>query len=433
MTDHPAPPSSGYGLGDEPRLPLSPQARRDREIAAIREHARSQPPAVQHAPDLVPAPPRRVLALAGLALGLLVLAAGVSLSARAARSRALARDTARALVPTVAVVRPTGTRSEPELVLPCTLAAYEESPIFARTSGYLVRWYRDIGSRVARGERLARIDTPELDQELNQARAARRQVAAQADLARITAERWQDLFRQKAVSAQETDQQVSAYRQAQANLAAAEANVRRLEQLEGFKEVYAPWSGVLTRRNVDPGALINAGAGGQELFDLARVDTLRAAINVPEAYAPVVQVGAKATITLQEYPGETFAGTVARTAEAIDPGTRTLLTQVEVPNPDRRLLPGSFGQVHFAVRSGPGRVTVPVNALLFRAEGARVAVVGPGGRVALRPVDIGRDYGTDLEVLGGLSAEDQVVVNPPDSLEDGQRVNLAAAPRPPAP
>ena len=251
---------------------------------------------------------------------------------------------------------------------------------------------------------------------------------AQLELAKISAERWEKLRNSDSVSAQEADQQTSGYRQAQANLAAAEANVRRLEQLEGFKKVYAPFSGVITKRNVDPGALINAGAGaaGRELFDIARVDPLRVYTNVPQAYAPFIKVKGTATITLQEFPGERFLAEVARTAEAIDPNTRTLLTEVDVPNKSGRLLPGSLGQVHYAVGSNVNKVTVPVNAMLFRSEGPQLAVVGPDHKVELRPISIGRDYGTTLEVLAGASTQDQIVINPPDSLEDGQQVNLAA-------
>jgi len=344
--------------------------------------------------------------------------------------RALAKETERETVPTVAVVKPLAEKPDEDLVLPGSLQAYEESPIYARTSGYLVRWYKDIGSRVEKGELLAKIDTPEVDQELNQSRAARQQIVAQMELAKISADRWENLRTSDSVSAQEADQYQSGYKQSQANLAAADANVRRLEQLEGFKEVFAPFSGVLTRRNVDPGALINAGAGaaGRELFDLARVDPLRVYTSVPQAYAPNIKVGAKAVITLQEFPGQKFLGMVARTAEAIDPSTRTLLTEVDVPNKDGHLLPGSFGEVHFAVGSNVDKVTVPVNAMLFRAEGPRVAVVGPDGRLQLRPINIGRDYGTTLEILGGVSTTDQVVINPADSLEDGQQVNVAQPP-----
>jgi RND family efflux transporter MFP subunit len=262
---------------------------------------------------------------------------------------------------------------------------------------------------------------------LNQAKAARQQIVAQLQIAKITADRWENLRKTDSVSAQEADQYSSGYQQSQANLSAADANVRRLEQLEGFKDVYAPFTGVLTRRNVDPGALINAGAqaAGRELFDLARVDPLRVYTSVPQAYAPYIKVGAKTFVTLQEFPGQKFVAAVARTAEAIDTNTRTLLTEVDVPNKDGRLLPGSFGEVHFAVGSNVNKVTVPVNAMLFRAQGAQVAVVGPDNKVQLRAINIGRDYGTTLEILGGVEPSERIVVNPPDSLEQGQQVNVA--------
>jgi membrane fusion protein, multidrug efflux system len=405
----------------------SAQAQRDEEIEAIQRRSHHQPPGIQKPPEVPPASPRKALMIVGVLLLVLLLAGGLTLWSHVSHERALAKETERETVPTVAVVSPLAETPDQDLVLPGSLQAYVESPIYARTSGYLVRWYKDIGSRVTKGELLAKIDTPEVDQELNQTRAARQQIVAQVELAKISADRWENLRKTDSVSAQEADQQASGYKQSQANLAAADANVRRLEQLEGFKDVYAPFAGVLTRRNVDPGALINAGAGaaGRELFDLARVDPLRVYTSVPQAYAPSVKVGAKAVITLQEFPGQKFFGTVARTAEAIDPSTRTLLTEVDVPNRDGRLLPGSFGEVHFAVGSNVNKVTIPVNAMLFRAEGPRVAVVGPGGKVQLRPINIGRDYGATLEVLGGVSTTDQVVINPADSLEDGQQVNVA--------
>ena len=373
--------------------------------------------------------------IVGVLLLVLLLAGGLTLWDRVSHERALAKETERETVPTVAVVYPQSEKPDEDLVLPGSLLAYEESPIYARTSGYLVRWYKDIGSRVTKGELLAKIDAPEVDQELNQARAARQQIVAQMELAKISADRWENLRKTDSVSAQEADQYESGYKQSQANLAAADANVRRLEQLEGFKDVYAPFSGVLTRRNVDPGALINAGAGaaGRELFDLARVDPLRVYTSVPQAYAPYIKVGAKTAVTLQEFPGRKFFGAVARTAEAIDPATRTLLTEIDVPNKDGRLLPGSLGEVHFTIGSGVNKVTIPVNAMLFRAEGPRVAVVGPGGKVQLRPINIGRDYGATLEVLGGVSPTDQVVINPSDSLEDGQQVNVAQPANQPPP
>jgi membrane fusion protein, multidrug efflux system len=418
-------------IQNEEHPALSAQAQRDEEIAAIQQHSRHQPPAIQKPPEVPPAPASKALMMVGIALLILLVAGGLTLWDHMSHERALANETERETVPTVAVVYPQSEKPDEDLVLPGSLQAYEESPIYARTNGYLVRWYKDIGSRVEKGELLAKIDAPEVDQELDQTRAARLQILAQMDLAKISADRWENLRKTDSVSAQEADQYDSGYKQSQANLAAADANVRRLEQLEGFKDVYAPFSGVLTRRNVDPGALINAGAGvgtgaaGRELFDLARVDPLRVYTSVPQAYAPFIKVGSRTAVTLQEFPGEKFFGKVVRTAEAIDPATRTLLTEVDVPNKDGRLLPGSFGEVHFAVGSGVNKVTVPVNAMLFRAEGARVAVVGPGGKVQLRPINIGRDYGTTLEILGGVSPADQVVINPADSLEDGQQVNVA--------
>ncbi len=384
-------------------------------------------PEIERPTDLPPAAPRRALLLVGAVLLVLVTAAAVIFLTRQSEADALAKETEAVSIPTVAVVQPLSESGSDELVLPGNLQAYEESPIFARTNGYLVRWYRDIGSRVQKGELLATIDTPEVDQELSQARASREQIKAQLELAKISADRWTNLRKSDSVSQQEADQQTSGYQQAQANLAAAEANVRRLEQLESFKNVYAPFSGVLTKRTVDPGALINAGAQatGKELFDIARVDPLRVYTSVPQAYAPSIKVGMKAAITLQEFPGQKFVGAVARTADAIDPATRTLLTEVDVPNRDGKLLPGSYGQVHFATGGNVLRLTIPVNSMLFRAEGPRVAVVDKDGKVHLRPITIGRDFGTTLEILGGVDPNDRVIINPADSLEEGQQVHVA--------
>jgi RND family efflux transporter MFP subunit len=382
------------------------------------------PPQIDPVPKVPPAKLRTAVLIGAAVLIVLLLAGGVTLFKRAQDEQVLAKETETNSVPTVAVIHPTAEKPDQELVLPGTLQAYEESPIFARTNGYLVRWYKDIGSPIKQGELLAEIDTPEVDQELMQTRAARQQVEAQLQLARTSDERWKSLRQTDSVSQQEADQQSSAYQQSKANLAAADANVRRLEQLESFKKVYAPFSGVLTRRNVDPGALINAGAGGRELFDIAKVDPLRVYVSVPQAYAPNIKVGMKASVTLQEFPGQKFQGLVARTAEAIDMATRTLLTEVDVPNKERRLLPGSFGQVHFSLDSNTNELTIPINAMLFRSEGAQVAVAGSDGKVHLRPVSIGRDYGATLEILDGLNLNEQVIINPSDSLADGQQVQV---------
>src|ERR1022692_2813503 len=377
--------------------------------------------------DLGPTPAGRAKLLIGAALLVLITAGAVTFLNRKSETDALAKETEAVSVPAAAGGNHKAEPGNDELVLPGNLQAFMESPIFARTNGYLLRWYKDMGSKIQKGELLAAIDTPEVDQELSQARASREQIKAALGLAKISADRWANLLKSDSVSQQEADQQASGYQQALANLAAGDANVRRLEQLESFKNVYAPFSGVLTRRNVDPGALINSGAGvaGKELFDIARVDPLRVYVSVPQAYAPNIKAGMKANVTLQEFPGQKVLGTVVRTAEAIDPATRTLNTEVDVPNKDGKLLPGSFGQVHFATRTSVPRITVPVNAMLFRAEGPRVAVVDKDGKVHLRPISIGRDFGATLEILGGLDISDQIIINPSDSLEEGQKVHVA--------
>jgi multidrug efflux system membrane fusion protein len=382
-------------------------------------------PEIARPPDLPPAPTSRGKMLVAVALVVLLIAGAITFLNRRSEANALVKETEAVAVPNVAVIQAQSESGNDELVLPGNLQAYIESPIFARTNGYLLRWYKDIGSQVQKGELLAAIDTPEVDQELSQARASREQIKAALALAKISADRWANLRKTDSVSQQEADQQASGYQQALANLAAADANVRRLEELESFKNVYAPFSGVLTRRNVDPGALINSGAAaGREMFDIARVDTLRVYVSVPQAYSPSIKVGIKANVTLQEYPGQKFLGTVVRTADAIDPATRTLNTEVDVPNKNGKLLPGSFGQVHFATGTSVPRITIPVNAMLFRAQGPQVAVVDSNGKVHLHPITIGRDFGATLEVLGGVEVSDQIVINPSDSLEEGQQVHV---------
>lgn len=364
--------------------------------------------------------------LALIAVLVLLVAGGFSVVRRFSERRALAKETEKLAVPTVAAIMPSAEPADEQLTLPAQLQPYVQSSIYSRTNGYLLRWTRDIGSHVNKGELLAEIDTPEVDQELSQAKAARQQIEAQLQLAKSSAERWTNLRKTDSVSQQEADQQTSAYTQAQANLAAADANVRRLEQLESFKHIYAPFPGVITRRNVDTGALISAGSNGQtrELFDVAQVDPLRVYVSVPQTNAPSIKPGMPAYIELREFPGEKFSGKVVRTADAIDPATRTLLTEIDVPNKDGRLLPGSYAQVYFAVPIQTVRLTVPVNTLLFRSEGPRVAVVGGDQKIHLKPVIIGRDFGTKVEILGGLDRNDHIVVNPADSLEEGQQVNV---------
>lgn len=371
-------------------------------------------------------PARRTGLLVGIVVLVLLIAGAVTIVGKFGEKKALAAETERLAVPSVSVIHPKQEQSQEELMLPATVQAYKESPIFARTNGYLLHWYKDIGSHVKKGELLADIDTPEVDQELMQARAARQQTQAQLGLAKISADRWENLRKTDSVSQQELDQQVSAYQQAQANLAAAEANVHRLDEMEAFKRIYAPFTGVITKRLIDVGALINAGNGGsnRELFDIAQVDPLRVYVNVPQTYSPMIQIGMKAFLVQGEYAGQEFAGKVVRTADSIDPGSRTLLTEIDVPNPTGKILPGAYAQAHFATKVTAPLITVPINTLLFRAEGPRAAVVGSDNKVHLRPIKIGRDYGSSVEVVSGVDVNDQVVVNPADSLEDGQPVKI---------
>jgi RND family efflux transporter MFP subunit len=356
----------------------------------------------------------------------LVVVGGITLFQRRAQYQALAKETETLAIPTVAVIHAETESAREDLVLPGSMQAYVESPIYARTNGYLRKWYHDIGSRVRSGELLVDIDTPEVDQQLSQARADLNTSQANANLSRITATRYQELIKTDGVSKQEVDNAVGDMEAKLATVKSAEANVRRLEELESFKHIYAPFSGVITRRNVDTGTLINAGNGGssQQLFFLAQTDPLRVYLSVPETYAPSIRAGLGAYLELTQFPGQKFEGKVVRTSEAIDTGTRTLLTEVDVPNHNGTLLPGGYAQVHLQVQVTGARLTVPVNALLFRSEGLRAVVVDANHKTHLRPLTIGRDYGTTLEVLQGLEPRDWIVLNPADSLEEGQEVRV---------
>jgi RND family efflux transporter MFP subunit len=361
-------------------------------------------------------------------IGLVILGAA-TLFQRRAQYQALAKETETLAVPTVAVIHATTESAEEDLVLPGTMQAYVESPIYARTNGYLKKWYHDIGSRVAQGELLADIDTPEVDQQLSQARADLNTAQANANLSKITATRYQELIKTDGVSKQEVDNAVGDLEAKLATVNSSEANVRRLEDLESFKHIYAPFSGVITRRNVDLGTLVNAGNGGasQQLFFLSQTDPIRVYLSVPETYAPSIRAGLGAFLELTQFPGQKFEGRAVRTAEAIDTGTRTLLTEVDVPNHNSALLPGGYAQVHLQVKVTGARLQVPVNALLFRSEGLRAAVVDSGHKIHLKSLTIGRDFGTTLEVLQGLDASDSIVLNPADSLEEGQEVRVKEA------
>jgi RND family efflux transporter MFP subunit len=368
----------------------------------------------------------RVFTILFLVVAALVVLGAVTLFQRRTQYQALAKETETLAIPTVAVIHASVESSEEDLVLPGTMQAYVESPIYARTNGYLKKWYHDIGSRVRQGDLLVDIDTPEVDQQLSQARADLNTAQANANLSKITATRYQELIKTDGVSKQEVDNALGDMEAKLAIVRSAEANVHRLEDLESFKHIYAPFSGVITRRNVDTGTLINAGNGGtsQQLFSLAQTDPIRVYVSVPETYASSIRAGLGAYLELTQFPGQKFEGKVVRTAESIELGTRTLLTEVDVPNHTSTLLPGGYAQVHLQVKVTGARLAVPVNALLFRSEGLRAIVVDANHKTHLRPLTIGRDYGTTLEVLQGLEASDWIVLNPADSLDEGQEVRV---------
>lgn len=369
---------------------------------------------------------RRSKILTLIALLLLAIGAGRSVMIRNSNAKALEAGTADRARVYVKVTQPRVAGTGQSLSLPGTLQGYVQSPIGARASGYVKRWYKDIGSPVKAGELLAEIDSPEVDQQLTQAIAARQQAAASLALAASTMERWEALRKKDAVSQQELDERRSNEQQARANLAAAEANVERLRQLEGFKRIVAPFSGVITRRNVDTGDLIDAGGGAaRALFVLAQTDPLRIYINVPQTYAQLVKVGQEVNVTQAELRGQSFRGRIARTAASIDTATRTMQVEVTLPNREGLLLPGAFVQVSLPLKASQA-MTVSTNTLLFRNGGIRVAVVDAQSAVSLRTLKVGRNYGEMVEVLDGLAAGEKVVLNPPDSLNDGDKVSVVA-------
>ena len=364
-----------------------------------------------------------------LVLALLAIGAARTVYVRVANARALEAGTAERAIQYVKTALPQTAGSGQTLALPGTLQGFTQSPISARASGYLKRWTRDIGSRVEKGELLAEIETPEIDQQLSQAVAARHQAAAALELAKSTLARWEGLLKKDVVSQQDLDERRGALAQASANLAAADANVQRLRQTEGFKRVLAPFAGVITRRNVDVGDLIDAGAGngGRALFQLAQTDPLRVYINVPQAYAQLVKEGQPVVVTQSELRGQSFKGEVARTSGAIDSATRMMQVEVALPNKEGILLPGAYVQVSLPLT--PSRaLSIPANALLFRAEGTRVAVVDAEGKVRLRGVSIGRNYGDTVEVIDGISGSDRLVLKPSASRAEGDRVPVAKEP-----
>jgi RND family efflux transporter MFP subunit len=373
---------------------------------------------------------RRARILTIVVLILLALGGARTVFMRMANSRTLEANVAEQGKVYVRVANPKALDAGPTLSLPGTLQGFVQAPIAARASGYLRRWYKDIGSKVQKGELLAEIETPEIDQQLSQAIATRAQTASSLDLAKSTQERWEALRKKDAVSQQELDEKRSANVQARANVAAADANVERLRQMEGFKRVVAPFAGIITKRNVDVGDLIDAGggSGARALVVLSQTDPLRVYVNVPQTYAQLIKVGQKVAITQTELPGKRFDGEIVRTAGSIDTTTRTMQVEINLPNKNAMLLPGAFVQVALPLPADASLV-IPANALLFRKEGLSVAVVDGNGTVHLRPVQIGRNLGPTIEVLQGVSISDRLVLNPADSLAEGDHVTVSAASR----
>jgi RND family efflux transporter MFP subunit len=361
---------------------------------------------------------RRTQIAALVVLLLLALGAGRTVLSRVANAQTLNASTAEQARQYVTTIQARRSASGQTLALPGTLQGFVQSPIAARASGYVKRWTHDIGSKVAKGDLLAEIETPEIDQQLSQAQAARDQAAASLELARSTLARWEGLRKKDVVSQQDLDERRSAVTQSQANLAAAEANVGRLRQLEDFKRVLAPFAGVITRRNVDVGDLIDS---SRLLFTLSQTDPLRVYVNIPQAYAQLVKIGQKVVVSQAELQGQRFPGQLVRTSAAIDTATRTMQLEVALPNPEGVLMPGAYVKVELTLPASKSLVA-PTNTLLFRAQGTMVAVVDAQGRVSLRRVSVGRNYGVDFEVLEGLTETDRLVLNPPDWIADGQTV-----------
>jgi RND family efflux transporter MFP subunit len=379
-------------------------------------------------PDQPPASFGAGKVIFGLLIALLLASAvvyrGVTTRVRAAAD--VKADTLNLAVPAVSLAQPKRGAPQEEIVLPGNIQAFIDAPIYARTSGYLKRWYVDIGGKVKDGQLLAEIDTPELDQQLQQARAELATAKANYDLAQTTAARYEFLLKSDSVAKQDVDNAVGDAHAKKAMVDSATDNVKRLEQLQSFEKVYAPFDGVLTARKTDIGQLINSGSGGgaSELFHVAAIRTLRVYVNVPQVYSPAAVPGVQSYLTLPQFPGRRFPGKLVRNSEAIDQASRTLLVEVDVANSTGEILPGAYAEVHLKLPSAASTVVIPVTSLIFRSEGLRVGVVR-NGHAALIPITLGRDFGTEVEVVSGLDESEKVITNPPDSLVDGQEVRSA--------
>jgi len=384
----------------------------------------SATPPPQPAPPKPAPPPVKLGRIFAVVIILIVIGLAIGLIPRWRARHALARETAENVVQSVAVVSPAPGKADMGVPLPAEVQAFVEAPIYARANGYLKTWNVDIGQHVEAGQLLAEIDTPEVDQQLEQAKAEVSQADANLALAKSTAERWADLLKTASVSEQESAEKQADYALKKADLEAARANLHRLEDLKSFARVTAPFAGTITTRDTDVGQLINAGSG-RALFRLAQTNPLRVYVHVPQTLSRAVEVGQGADLSIGELPDRKFEAKVVRTAGAMDPSSRTLLAELEVNNPKNEILAGSYAQVRFHDTQGDPTLTLPANTLLFRSEGMQVGVVGAGGKVEMRTVRMGRDFGQTVEIVGGVQAGDHVIVNPPDSLASGMTVRIA--------
>jgi RND family efflux transporter MFP subunit len=392
------------------------------------EHPETEAPRSAHHP---PAAGSRkghgvIIAIVVLIVVAALVVAGIVPRLRA--KAALRVETRNLAIPTVSVVHPKQGAPHQELVLPGNIRAFTDAPIYARTNGYLKKWYVDIGGHVKSGQLLAEIDTPEVDQQLSQARANLNTAQANYRLSSITANRYQDLKNTDSVARQDVDNAMGDFQAKAAMVASAEYQVKYLEQLESFKNIYAPFDGVITARNTDIGQLIDSGSSGgaaKALFQIAATRTLRVYVSVPQQYSQAAKPGLPANITLAEFPGRQFRGQLVRNAGSISADSRTLLIEVDVDNPTAELLPGAYAEVHVKLPADIPTFLLPVNALIFRSEGLRVAIVTDGSHASLVPITLGRDFGNEVEVVAGLNGQETVITSPPDSLVSGEEVRIA--------
>jgi RND family efflux transporter MFP subunit len=368
-----------------------------------------------------------VVSIALLIVGAVVV---MGIHSRISAASVVREKTLEQAIPSVSVIHPKRGELKEEISLPGNIQAFIDAPVYARTSGYLKKWYTDIGTRVKTGELLAEIDSPEVDQQLSQAKAQLATAQAQLKLAEITMNRDLGMLKD-AIPRQDVDNAVGAYEADKATVESQSANVKHLEQLVAFEKVFAPFDGLITARNTDVGQLINAGNGGaaQELFRISSTDKLRIFINVPQTYSQAAVAGVSADLTLTEAPGRHYVGKVARNTGMIDPTTRTMLTEVDIDNTSGQLMPGAYAEVHLKLPAATAALVVPVTALIFRAEGLQVAVVRDGNRAEMVHVTQGRDFGTEVEITSGITAQDSIIINTPDSLTSGAKVRVEESPR----